>query len=84
VISGIDGAAKEFATLRIRPCNDEVLTTHHVPLKACCHKPVNVFSYWYENFTSEMTALFTAVELILEVYGCCTVLCKEFGKLEYC
>jgi len=43
-----------------------------------------VFSYWYENFTSEMTALFTAVELILEVYGCCTVLCKEFGKLEYC
>jgi len=43
-----------------------------------------VFSYRHKDFTSEMAALFAAVELIFEVYGCCAVLCEEFGKLKYC
>ena len=41
-------------------------------------------AYWYENFACEMSALLAAMELVLEVYACSSVLREELCQLDDC
>lgn len=76
MITHIDGAADESAALGICSSNDQVLTSHHIPLEPSCDQSVDVFTHWDEHFACKMAAFLSAVQLILKVNGRGTILCK--------
>jgi hypothetical protein len=84
MIAYVDGAGDELAALRVRSRNDQVLAAHHIPLKACSDKAVDVVTDRHEDFSCEMSALLSTVELVLEMDTGSTVLGKELRELNDC
>ena len=84
VVPNIDGAAEQFAALRIRARDYQVLYAHQVPLEARSHESINVLAHRHENLARQMSALLAAVQLVFKVDGRSTILGKEFSQLEYC
>jgi phosphoribosylformylglycinamidine (FGAM) synthase-like amidotransferase family enzyme len=76
VVTHIDCAADESAALGICAGNDQVLTSHHIPLESSCDQSVDVLTHWDEHFACKMAALLSTVQLILKVNGRRAILCK--------
>jgi hypothetical protein len=51
-------------------------------LEACCHKAVDVVTNGNQDFSGEMSAFLTTMELVLEVYTSGTVFGEELCKFD--
>ena len=84
VVSRINGAAEKLPALGVSPGNQEILATHHVPLEAGSHQPIDVLANGNEHLSSQVAAFLAAVKLVLEVHSRRAVFCKELCELEHC
>jgi hypothetical protein len=82
MIAHIDRTAEQLSTFRVRPRYQKVLAAHQVPLESSGHEAVDMFSRGYQDLTREVATLLAAVELILEVNRCGTVLSEQFRQFQ--
>ena len=83
MIPHVDGAAQELSTLGVCPCDYQILAAHEVPLKSGSYETIDVLPYGYNHFACKMPTLLTAMELIFEMNGRCTILREELREFDY-
>lgn len=82
VIAGVGRAREELATLGVRASDRERLETHDVPLHASSDETGDVFRDGDEDLAGLVSALFTAVHLVLEVNRRNTSFTERLGELH--
>ena len=82
MVARVNDGADELRAFRIGPGNEERLETHDVPLHARGDEARDVLAEGHENLACLVPALFTAVQLVLEMHGRCACLAEGLGELH--